>query len=91
MPSKIVTIKNPHGLHLRAASQIVKLAHNYKSDIYLQRDDIRANGKSMLGILTLGAVCGSNIEIETDGQDAQELLDAIVKLVERKFGFDKEE
>ena len=85
MPSKVVTIKNTLGLHLRAASKLVKLAHNYKSDIYLQKDDIKANGKSMLGIATLGAICGSSLEILTKGSDAQELLEAVIQLIERKF------
>ncbi|MBN2372745.1 HPr family phosphocarrier protein [bacterium] len=89
MPNKVVTIKNTLGLHLRAALKLVNLAHQYKSDIYLQKDDIRANGKSMLGIITLGASCGSSVEIMTNGSDAQELLDSVIQLIERKF--DEEE
>lgn len=89
MPNKVVTIRNTLGLHLRAALKLANLAHKYKSDIYLQKDDIRANGKSMLGIVTLGAGCGSTIEIVTYGSDAQELLDAVIQLIERKF--DEEE
>jgi phosphocarrier protein len=85
MPSQVATIKNTLGLHLRAASRLVKLAHKYKSEIYLQKDNIKANGKSMLGIVTLGAICGSTLEIITEGPDAQELLDAVVHLIERNF------
>jgi len=89
MPSQVATIKNNLGLHLRAASKLVKLAHEYRSEIYLQKDDIKANGKSMLGIVTLGATCGSILEIMTEGPDAQDLLDAVIDLIERNF--DEEE
>ena len=89
MPSQLTTIKNTLGLHLRAASKLVKLAHEYQADIYLQKDEIKANGKSMLGIVTLGATCGSILEVMTKGPDAQELLDAVIDLIERNF--DEEE
>jgi phosphocarrier protein len=85
MPSQTATIKNTLGLHLRAASKLIKLAQEYDSEIYLQKDNIKANGKSMLGIVTLGAICGSTLEIVTKGPDAQELLDAVVQLIERNF------
>jgi len=85
MPSQTATIKNTLGLHLRAASKLVKLAQEYDSEIYFQKDNIKANGKSMLGIVTLGAICGSTLEIITEGPEAQELLKAVVKLIERNF------
>ena len=80
-----MTINNTLGLHLRAASKLVKLAHKYESEIFLLKDNIKANGKSMLGIVTLGATCGSTLEIITEGPDAQKLLDAIIHLIERNF------
>ena len=85
MPSQIATIKNTLGLHLRAASKLVRLAQEYDSEIYFLKDNIKANGKSMLGIVTLGAICGSTLEIITEGPDAQELLNAVIKLIERNF------
>ena len=85
MPSRTTTIKNTLGLHLRAASKLVKLAQEYDSEIYFLKDNIKANGKSMLGIVTLGAICGSKLEIITDGPDAWELLNAVVQLIERNF------
>ncbi|MGA1840426.1 MAG: HPr family phosphocarrier protein [bacterium] len=85
MPSQTATIKNTLGLHLRAASKLVKLAQEYDSEIYFLKDNIKANGKSMLGIVTLGAICGSTLEIITEGPDAQELLNAVIKLIERNF------
>ncbi|MGA1795032.1 MAG: HPr family phosphocarrier protein [bacterium] len=85
MPRRTTTIKNTLGLHLRAASKLVKLAHNYESEIFLLKDNIKANGKSMLGIVTLGATRGSTLEIITEGTDAQKLLDAVVQLIDRNF------
>ena len=85
MPSQTATIKNTLGLHLRAASKLVRLAQEYDSEIYFLKDNIKANGKSMLGIVTLGAICGSTLEIITEGHDAQELLNAVIKLIERNF------
>jgi len=85
MPRQTLTIKNTLGLHLRAASKLVKLAHNYESEILLLKDNIKANGKSMLGIVTLGATRGSTLEIITEGTDAEKLLDAVVRLIERNF------
>ncbi len=85
MPSRTATIKNVLGLHLRAASKLVRLAQEYDSEIFIQKDNIKANGKSMLGIVTLGAICGSTLEITTEGPDAQELLKAVIQLIERNF------
>lgn len=85
MPSQTAKIKNTLGLHLRAASKLVKLAQEYDSEIYFQKDNIKANGKSMLGIVTLGAICGTTLEIITEGPEAQELLNAVVQLIERNF------
>ena len=85
MPNQEAIIKNILGLHLRAASKIVELAQKYESEIYLQKDNIKADGKSLLGIVTMGAICGSSVEIMTEGPDAQELLEAVIQLIERNF------
>lgn len=85
MPSRSVRINNTLGLHLRFASEIVKLASEYRSDIYLQKDNMKADGKSVLGIATLGAVFGSTLEIITKGPDSEELLEAVVQLIEKEF------
>ena len=86
MPKQTVIVKNKLGLHARAASQIVSIANKYASEITIQKGNVTANGKSLLGILTLDAPLGSELLIEVEGSDAQELLDKLVELVENKFG-----
>jgi phosphocarrier protein HPr len=86
MPKQTVVIKNKLGLHARAASQIVSIANKYASEVTIQKGNVTANGKSLLGILTLDAPLGSELLVDVDGSDAQELLDKLVELVENKFG-----
>jgi phosphocarrier protein len=86
MPKQTVVIKNKLGLHARAASQIVSIANKYASEVTIQKGNVTANGKSLLGILTLDAPLGSELLVEVNGSDAQELLDKLVELVENKFG-----
>lgn len=86
MPKQTVFIKNKLGLHARAASQIVNLANKYTSEITIQKGDVTANGKSLLGILTLDAPLGSELLIDVNGSDAQELLKKLIELIEDKFG-----
>ncbi len=86
MPKQTVVIKNKLGLHARAASQIVSIANKYTSEVIIQKGNVTANGKSLLGILTLDAPLGSELFVEVEGSDAQELLDKLVELVENKFG-----
>lgn len=86
MPKQTVVIKNKLGLHARAASQIVSIANKYASEVTIQKGNVTANGKSLLGILTLDAPLGSELLVDVDGSDAQELLDKLIELVENKFG-----
>ncbi|MCL6584268.1 MAG: HPr family phosphocarrier protein [bacterium] len=86
MPKQTVFIKNKLGLHARAASQIVNLASQYTSEVTIQKGNVTANGKSLLGILTLDAPLGSELLIDVNGSDAQELLTKLVELIENKFG-----
>lgn len=88
MPKKVVTIKNKLGLHARAASQIVNLANKYTSEILIHNNNMTANGKSVLGILTLTAFIGTDLTLDVKGPDADELLDELVTLIENKFGED---
>ena len=88
MPKKVLTIKNKLGLHARAAGQIVKLANNYTSEVMIHSNNVTANGKSVLGILTLTASLGTELIFEVNGEDALELLDKLEELVENKFGED---
>ena len=78
---KEVIIKFPQGLHARPAAMLVQVASQYNSDITIQREDNKVNGKSIMGLLTLGAEKGSNIIIIADGEDAQAALDEIEQLM----------
>ena len=88
MPKKAVIIKNKLGLHARAAGQIVQLANKYVSEVMIHTNNMTANGKSVLGILTLDASLGTELIFEVNGEDAHELLDKLAELIENKFGED---
>ncbi len=80
------TICNEKGLHARAATQFVKTASSYDSQINVYRGTISANGKSIMSLLILAAPKGSTIEIEATGGDANEAVTALGDLVNRGFG-----
>ncbi len=80
------TIKNELGLHARAAAAFVKVANRYRSDITVSKDNVRVNGKSIMGVLMLAACKGSNINIEANGDDSEEAIEALGRLIEEKFG-----
>jgi phosphocarrier protein HPr len=80
------TICNEKGLHARAATQFVKVASQFESDVTVLRDGARANGKSVMSLLILAAARGSEIEVITSGSDAAEAIEALGALIERGFG-----
>ncbi|MCP5468455.1 MAG: HPr family phosphocarrier protein [Deltaproteobacteria bacterium] len=82
---KELTITNKLGLHARAAAQLVKLANRYSSNISIQKDKLTADGKSILGILTLAASYNTLIKVSCDGSDADECLMSIESLILNKF------
>jgi len=79
------TIVNKLGLHARAAAQLVKLAERFRSEVRIGRDDQLVNGKSIMGLMMLAASCGSQIDVEADGEDAEAMLDAIGELIDNRF------
>jgi phosphocarrier protein len=81
-----VTIVNPQGMHARPAAEFVKIAARFTAEITVSKDGHAVNGKSILGVMTLAAECGSTIVIAADGPDADEAVAALVALVERGFG-----
>jgi phosphocarrier protein HPr len=81
-----VTISNKLGLHARASAKLTKLAGSFASDIWMSRGERRVNAKSIMGVMMLAAGMGSVIEVEADGADEQQAIDAIVALVNDKFG-----
>ncbi len=81
-----LTIKNKLGLHARAASLFVKTAEKFKCGVEMEKDGIRVNAKSIMGILMLAAPLGSTVKITTNGESEDECLSALATLVETKFG-----
>ena len=86
MPSKQVTILNELGLHARAATRLVECANQFGSQVWLNNGDRRADGKSILSLLTLAAGPGMQVKIETRGPDAAQALDALCELIDSGFG-----
>lgn len=85
MIQKEVTLLNRLGLHIRPAAQLTKIAAKYSSDLYLLKDGMRVNGKSIMGVMMLAAARGSTLILECIGEDEQQMLDEIVGLFENKF------
>ncbi len=85
MIQKEVTLLNRLGLHIRPAAQLTKIASKYKSDVYLIKDGMRVNGKSIMGVMMLAAGRGSTLILECMGEDEQQQLDELVQLFENKF------
>ena len=89
MQTKEVKIINKFGLHARASAKITQLAGNYQSEVWLSRNKLRVNAKSIMGVMMLAANKGSKINIETIGQDEAEVMLALVTLIENSFGEDE--
>ncbi|RPJ07887.1 MAG: HPr family phosphocarrier protein [Spirochaetaceae bacterium] len=85
MKEKTVTVLNKAGIHARPAALLVKTAGGFKSSIYLEKNSERVNGKSIMGVITLGAVCNTKINIVAEGSDEAEAVEAIARLFENKF------
>lgn len=86
MIKSTVTISNRLGLHARASAKLTKLAGAHTCEVWMARGERRINAKSIMGVMMLAAGIGSEVEIETDGQDEQVCMDAIVALINDKFG-----
>ena len=86
MIERSVQITNRNGLHARPAAEVVKTAAKFKSEITMVRDDLEVNGKSIMGVMMLAAEFGATLTIRANGPDAQQAVDAIVALIEQKFG-----
>lgn len=86
MPTRELTIVNEKGMHARAAGEFTRVASKFKVGIFVSRDGLEVNGKSIMGVLMLAAYCGSTITVRAEGDDADQALDALQELVENKFG-----
>ncbi|MFP4564471.1 MAG: HPr family phosphocarrier protein [Spirochaetia bacterium] len=85
MVEKEVVIKNRAGIHARPAALLVQTANKFDSQISFEKDDDKINGKSIMGIITLGAGYNTSLKVIADGEDENEALDAIVTLFENRF------
>lgn len=86
MIHKTLHIRNRAGLHTRPAAMLVKLSAKFKSNIQLERDGFEINAKSIVGVMTLAAEFGSQLELEVEGEDEIEAAEAIVELFDTGFG-----
>lgn len=86
MLTRDLTITNKLGLHARACAKLTKLAGSYPCDIWITKGGRRVNAKSIMGVMMLAAGLGSHITLETEGEQAQEALDALTALINDKFG-----
>lgn len=86
MVTREVTIVNPLGLHARAAARFVRLASQYTATVRVAKGPRELDGKSILGLLLLGAARGSTITIRTEGADAELAADSLAALVADGFG-----
>ena len=82
---KDVVVQNQVGLHARPATFFIQKANEFKSSIWVEKEERRANAKSLLGVLSLGIMGGTKIRIIAGGNDEQEAVEALTKLVESGF------
>ena len=80
------TISNKLGLHARASAKLTKLAGSFPCEVWLSRGERRINAKSIMGVMMLAAGLGSEVVLETDGEQEREAMDALLALIEDKFG-----
>jgi len=80
------TISNKLGLHARASAKLTKLAGSFACEVWMSRGERRVNAKSIMGVMMLAAGMGSQIEIETHGEQEQQAMEALLALVADKFG-----
>lgn len=85
MYSKDVMVQNQVGLHARPATFFIQKANEFRSSIWIEKEERRVNAKSLLGILSLGIIGGAQIKIIADGADEQAAVNALVELVESGF------
>jgi phosphocarrier protein len=89
MISRNVTIINRLGLHARAATQLVNCASEFEAEVLVKKAARAVNGKSIMGVLTLAAATGTELTIETQGDDEKLAMDAVILLINNRFGEDE--
>lgn len=86
MINSSITISNKLGLHARASAKLTKLAGSFPCEVWMTRNGRRINAKSIMGVMMLAAGYNTVVEIETDGEQEQEAMDALLALINDKFG-----
>lgn len=86
MAAQKTKIINRLGLHARAAAKFVQTAAHYDCDIFVVKGAQRINGKSIMGLMMLAAAQGTELEVATDGPEADRALSALIELIEDRFG-----
>lgn len=86
MITRTVTICNKLGLHARPSAMLVTAAGKFQSEIFLTKESLRVNGKSIMGVMMLAAEKGSEILIEADGPDEQAAVEEIERVITSRFG-----
>ncbi len=85
MYEKDVTVQNQVGLHARPATFFIQKANEFKASIWVENEERRVNAKSLLGVLSLGIMGGTQIRIKASGSDEEQAVEELVKLVESGF------
>ena len=86
MQQREVEIINKLGLHARASAKLTQLAARFQSDVFMARNTRKVNAKSIMGVMMLAAGIGTEVTVETDGEREQEAMDALLALINDKFG-----
>lgn len=86
---KKLEIKNKLGLHARAAALLVQTVNRFAAQVSVSKDGETADGRSIMGVLTLAATQGSKIQVEANGEDAEKAVKAIEKLIDARFNEDE--
>lgn len=84
--TRAAVVRNPLGMHLRAAGKLVQLAGRFSSDIILVRDTTHANAKSIMSVLALAAAEGVELQLKAEGHDAEEAVATIADFIENDRG-----
>lgn len=88
MITKKITVLNKLGIHARPAAQFVRVASRFQSDVTVEKDEERVDGKSIMGLMMLAVGCGAEIAVTADGTDESEAIAALEELIAGKFGED---
>ncbi|MDN5330812.1 MAG: phosphocarrier protein HPr [Tepidanaerobacteraceae bacterium] len=86
MYEKTIVVKNKTGLHARPAAMFVQTANKFKSEIFVEKEGKKVNAKSIMGVMSLAVSQGTTITILAQGEDEKDAVEALVELVESRFG-----